>query len=407
VNEAENHVIEHALRELLSEETTDLPQRVLQAWRSSAPLAAPTDRLASKRSKLPHLIAAAVLLIAAVLIFQLGFRDEHALSDSLVIATSERPLGVLVQGDAYERTQSSFRVGDTLVNGPLHESELALSDGDSITLGRCSMLAFQRDRSGLLIEPRLGRVTLHASDGSPVRVHTSLGTVTLDSPGELQVDVLAEGYDLEHPELFQQLSKDIHMKTAALPLILTAVTLVEGTALLETSAGVRRLESGATLREQEDGVSSAAVKAKLLEEVGTWDLTVTDVGPSDTPVKPFSGVEVIVAGPGDEWLITDMTVTRGQQAISLHTVIGYDRRHRSYTGSLVDSFGGEMGLIKGTPESDLATRTLNMFSVRSTPGFDVRWRMTWDNPNQRRTEMEVLQGETWVLQREILHERRQ
>ena len=194
---------------------------------------------------------------------------------------------------------------------------------------------------------------------------------------------------------------------SSLPLILTIVTVLEGTALLETTTSARNLVAGETLQDHEDEVPSKAIKSKLLEAVGTWDLTVTEMDRNGQPGRTLQGEEICLAGPGDEWLISDMTLMSGQQKVTTHTVLGFNARKRSYTGTIVDNFGGEMGLIRGTVGADLESRTLNMFSAESTPGFDVRWHMRWESPDERRTKMEVLRGDEWVLLREIVHRRRE
>ncbi len=196
------------------------------------------------------------------------------------------------------------------------------------------------------------------------------------------------------------------MKSSA-ALILTFVTVVEGTALLENTAGARLLVAGETIQDHEDTFPAKEIKSKLLEAVGTWELTMTRINPNGEPGKSFQGEEICQAGPGDQWLITDMTVATGPRAVKVHTVIGYNPGKRAYTGTLFDSFGGEMGLLRGTVGEDLEARTLNMFSAEGTPGFDVRWRMTWVGRNERRTVMETLRGDDWVPISEIIHRRKQ
>ncbi|MCP3919019.1 MAG: DUF1579 domain-containing protein [bacterium] len=87
------------------------------------------------------------------------------------------------------------------------------------------------------------------------------------------------------------------------------------------------------------------------------------------PAIAEQGEEVCRAGPGGKWLLSDLTIRRGEREIELLTVVGYDKRARGYTGVLVDSFGGELGLLKGEPTADLDERTLQRFSTQSTPGY--------------------------------------
>ena len=196
------------------------------------------------------------------------------------------------------------------------------------------------------------------------------------------------------------------MKTA-LPLILTAVTVVQGQALLETPSGTRSLEAGATLQDEGAANRAERIQERLLQEVGTWDLTVTQITPTGERSEPLEGVEICRAGPGDQWLLSEMSISLGTREIETHTVIGFNRRKGAYTGTLIDNFGGEMGLLKGTPSSDLDSRMLQMFSAEGTPGFDARATMTWEGEDVRRTELTVLQDEEWVLIREIVHRRRE
>lgn len=132
----------------------------------------------------------------------------------------------------------------------------------------------------------------------------------------------------------------------------------------------------------------------------------TELGRGGVRSAPVTGVEVCRPGPGGNWLLTEMSITWGGEEVATFTLIGLDPRAGQYTGTLVDSFGGELGLLKGTPDPELETRTLRMYSARSTPGFDARWIMRWQGPDQRTTRIEVLRGEEWVPLREIVHTRR-
>ena len=268
------------------------------------------------------------------------------------------------------------------------------------------MLIFERDESGLVIAPLVGQVTVQATGPSDLRVRTSVGTLAVGEAGKLQIELLADGYGLDHPEQFQQLAKEIHMKSS-IAAILTLVTVVEGTSTLETETGARQLVAGETVQDHKDVVSPKAIRSKLLEAVGTWDLTMTRMDPNGQPGKTVQGEEICQAGPGDQWLITDMTLSLGPRAMIVHTVVGYNPAKRNYNGTLFDSFGGEMGLLRGPVGDDLETRTLSMYSGQGTPGFDVRWRMRWVSPDERRTIMEVLRDEEWVQVSEIVHRRRE
>ncbi len=404
MNEAQDKVLEHALRELLYEETTDLPQKVLRALRDSELSEVQSETGVGKILKRYLWPLAAAAVVVALLLINESLQGS-APDDSVLVATSEHALGVLREGDPDTHMQSSFQVGETLVNGPLRESQVTLSSGESITLGRCSMLTFEYDDSGLVIAPLVGQVTVQTSARSDLRVRTSLGTLAVGDAGKLQIEMLADGYGLENPEQFQQLAREIHMKTSV-ALILTLVTVVEGTALLENATGARQLVAGETIQDHEDKFPAKVIKSKLLEAVGTWELTMTQMDQNGEPGKSFKGEEICQAGPGDKWLITDMTVFTDPQTM-VHTVVGYNGGKRAYTGTLFDNFGGEMGLIRGTVGEDLESRTLNMFSAEGTSGFDLRWRMSWVSPSERLTVMEVLRGEDWVQISEIIHRRKE
>lgn len=404
MNRAEDHVLEHALGALLGAPPTDLPTKVLRSLRQG------TER-ADSRATPPRPAARLVWIlsaVAALLVVAWWFDGRLRRTDptsSTFVATSAVELGVFRAGERIQRRQTSFRSGETLVNGPEREQRVSLSTGSTITMGRCAMLTLARDEEGLVVVPHLGRATLEVADRSALRVRTDLGTLVVQGPSAARVELLVAGYGLEHPERFQQLAEEIHMNSA-LPMVMTVATLVAGTAVIETTTGTRSLRLGESIVHQEVDVSVELIKEKLLEEVGTWDLTVTNIDRDGHPAEPLKGVEVCRAGPGGEWLLSELSVRQGEREIATHTVIGYDSRNEAYTGSLIDSFGGEMGLLRGTAQKDLGSRTLQMFSARSTPGFDARSHMRWESPSRRVTEIEVLRDEEWVLIREIIHQRR-
>jgi len=411
VNEAEEQVLEHALRELLDQKTTDLPQVVLKALRSSPEAESGIDTTGAatprrRRWPVPAAAIAATGLALFSLYFVVAEDPAQGLGELELVASASQAIDVLHAGDPVARMQSSFRPGETLVNGPTREQRITLATGESILLGRCSMLTFEQDASGLRIAPLVGEVTIETSRASDLRVRTELGEIALNQPGSLRVELIADGYGLEHPDLFQQLAKEIHMKSS-LAFILTLVTVLEGTALLDSADGARSLTAGETLREEQEVLPVAAIRARLLDAIGMWDLTVTEIGRDGQRGRVHKGEEYCGAGPGDKWLVTDTTLLPGGEPITIHTVVGYDPRNKIFTGTLFDSFGGEMGLLRGTPGKDLDSRTLSMYSEKSTPGFDIRWHMRWIGPDERQTRMEILQDEEWVLVRELVHRRRE
>ena len=211
MSDAEERVLEHALREILREESSDLPERVLHAWHASQDPAPAVRRRVAR----PMSLAAALLAVLLAGVFAvrsvLGPAAAPALpveiAEAAELGTSSEAIEVLRPGDPQRRPRSSFRDGDTLVNDPERERELELTGGASITLGRCSMLAFARSDTGLALTPLVGQVTLRGSTASNAHLRTPLGELTLAGAGVLRVDVQADGYGLEHPERFHQLAK--------------------------------------------------------------------------------------------------------------------------------------------------------------------------------------------------------
>jgi hypothetical protein len=400
MNAAEEHVLEHALGELLGEEQTDLGERVLRELRS-----AQEREARPPKGRLLWLASAAAVLVAAFFIVD-SIRDEGTADDTVALATSEGPLDVFREGELEPRPLDAFGPGETIINGPESERRFVLASGEAIHMGPCSMVTLDRDAQGTLLSPLLGSVTLEANARSNVRIRTNIGTLALRAPGQLRVEMLAEGYTLEHPERFKQLAQEIHMKSAIAPLILTVATVVEGSALLETAEGSRPLAAGESLQGQ-SGPSTEQIQRKLMEQVGTWDLSVTNVDLTGKRAEPIKGVETCRAGPGDKWLISESKIQAGTREVSMLTVVGFNPGKGSYTGNLVDSFGGEMGMLRGTPTEDLQVRTLEMFSAVGTPGFDARSHMRWESPDLRYTTLEILREEEWVMIRETVHRRRE
>lgn len=415
MNPAEESVLEHALGELLGARKSDLADRVLERLdagehgpaESRTDSSAPTVPHWTPRRRFGPSTAAAAVLVSVALGLALWVAASvrrNALED--VVATSVGRIGVLRPG-ATELVQArKFRSGETLVSGPEREERVRLRSGATLTLGRCAMVALVHDDGRLVPEARMGRATLRAAPSAELRARTELGTFIIQPGGSLQVDALVDGYDLEHPERFQELAKEVHMKIA-IPVVATTAILLQGTAMLETASGRVPVRLDEEVREDPVSVSPTEVLEKLLEEVGTWDLTITNFDADGKPGAPLKGSEVCWAGPGDRWLLSEQTVNQDGRTLSVVTLVGYDPRRRQYTGSLADSFGGEIGLLKGTPDGDLAARELFMYSGQGTPGFDVRAEMRWETPDRRTTSLEALRDGEWVLVRKLVHERQE
>lgn|GEM_PF-3332784 len=405
MNAAEEQVLEHALEEILGEGETELAERVLRRLREQeSEEARPVGpRREGPRRRL--LWAAAAALLAASLWLFDWFRDDASPASRGVIATADAPLEVLRPGDPRPVTRSEFHLGETLVNGPGGERRIELASGATVQMGPCTMLTLESAAAGVLLEPRVGVVTVRAPSISAPRIRTSLGTLTLNAPGTLRVEGFAEGYTLEEPVRFRRLAQEIHMKTA-LPLVLTTVALLQGSATLESPSGIRNLSEGESIRQAEPERPVAGAEALLLREVGTWDLVMTHIGPDGSRQQTLEGVEVCRAGPGEKWLLSEQTVTHEGREMSVMTVVGYEARKQRYTGSLADSFGGEIGILKGSVDLESETRTLEMYSADGTPGFEARMTMRWTGEDERVTELEAMVDGDWILVREIVHRRR-
>lgn len=222
---AQDSVLERALGDVLGARCGDMAERVLARLKQAGAERAPGEPAFDARQDRRLWLAAAALVLVGSLLVARALRDRDGALPTTTLATADLPLGVLRAG----------------------ERELTLASGDSLRMGPCSLVTLDRDERGLLVEPRLGSFTLRTDGRAPARVRTRLGTAAPAGPSELRTEMLADGYDLRHPERFQQLAQEIHMK-AALPVIVTLATLVQGAALLESEGGARSLAPGETLQ---------------------------------------------------------------------------------------------------------------------------------------------------------------
>ena len=102
MKEAQDKVLEHALRELLYEETTDLPRKVLRALRNSEQEDVPVETgVASPRKRFLLPLVAAAVVVTLLLIREV--LQGPAPGDSVLVATSEQGVGVFRQGEVPAR----------------------------------------------------------------------------------------------------------------------------------------------------------------------------------------------------------------------------------------------------------------------------------------------------------------
>lgn len=387
-------VLECALHVALAAPRGDATLRVLTRWRAGDvgdPDAVADAMPPPRRRRLqPWAAAGAAAALVAVGWLLFANRSPTELGRSVQTVATLRP------GSMQSHRSARFIADDTmLAEAP---TTIDLVDGTRLTLAAQTMLTVGERDGAVVVVARLGALRIERSAATSLLVETPLGT--LDLAGKASLAIRIDPVDYRTP--FPTLTEEIHMQSRTF-LLTTSLTLLAGAARLLDGAAAGELEPGRTVQDPAPGPDPYSTV--LFEEVGTWTLQITDFVDGKAG-EPFEGNETCTAGPGGKWLFEDMEFTRGGRKISVHIVIGYDSRRQRYSGSLVDSFGGEMALLEGDKGADSKVRVLDERGFHGEAEDRSRFTMRWLGDNERLTTFETRVGDTWVKRREMKHHRR-
>ncbi|MEO6595613.1 MAG: DUF1579 family protein [Planctomycetota bacterium] len=388
------HGLEYALHVAFAAPRGDATLRVLTRWRAGDvgdPNAIAAAMPLPRRRRWQALAAAgaaAALVAVGWLLF--ASRTPAELARSVQTVATLRP------GSMQSHPSARFVVDDTvLADAP---TALDLGDGTRLSLAAQTMLTVGERDGAVVIVARLGALRVERNAVASLLVVTPLGTLQLDGRASLAIRI--DPVDYRTP--FPTLTEEIHMQSRAV-LLTTSLTLLVGAARLLDGSGAGELEPGRTVQDPAPGPDP--FRTVLFDEVGTWTLQITDFVDGKAR-EPFEGIETCTAGPGGKWLFEDMESTRGARKIAVHIVISYDGKRQRYSGSLVDSFGGEMALLEGGKGADSKIRVLDERGFHG--GAEDRNRVTMRGlgNDERLTTFETREGDTWVKRREMKHHRR-
>ena len=385
-------VLDCALQLVLAPPRVDATARVLERWRAGErgdprALGEPVEDT-PRRWRWWWLVPAAALVVAAFMIWPRN--------GASALARSDEPVAVLRSGSMHATNATRFVPGDTLlVDGPA-VTRIALADGTRLELGPRTLLELaERDGVPLLV-PRLGSLRVERDGGNALLIDSAFGTLEVGPRAALEIELDADDYRTPFPRLTQE----IHMNMNTLFLSAT-LTLVSGTAYLQDGPAPGPLTPGETRTQTPP---KDPLQELLLAEIGTWDLEITEFTRGSDETRQYRGIETCSAGPGNEWVISDTRLRRGNSLIADHVVLGYSRHHQRYFGSLVDNFGGGIGLIEGAPGPDPRSRILTMRLLDEEAS--ARDTMRWIGDDERHTLTEVREGGAWIKVRETRHLRR-
>jgi hypothetical protein len=392
VSRESTSVLDCALHLVHTTPRADAAERVVARWRAGergdpSALLEECPVRAQPRRRGWMLVASAALLIVALTIWSQSRTHE--------LARSAEPLTVLRAGTLDARRDVRFAAGDSLVVEAHSQAELTLADGTRIALGPRTLLELAERAGAPILTAHVGSTRIERESGRTLFLSTPLGTVEVGPQASLVL--VLEPADYRTP--FPRIVEELHMHTRTI-LLSASLTLLTGSATLIDGATAGPLAPGQT-------VQSAAPAADprnelLLAELGTWDLEFTDFKAGAETAR-FSGTEICTAGPGREWLFSDMTFKRSTREISAHVVLGYSAHHKQYFGSLVDNFGGGMAVFEGSGGPDPRCRVLESRLLGG--GESARSTMCWISDDERQTVLEVREDERWIKIREIRHVR--
>ncbi len=390
MNRHNARVLECALHVHLAPPRSDLALRVLHRWQAGDRGDTDATARASRRPTLRQWrvwLAAMLATLASVWVW-----SNQAAQP---LATSALAVATLRPASAEPHARTHFAAKDTLWLPP--NARIEVTDRGQVTASTDTMLMLDRMNHATLVVAQLGSLQIECQS-QPLLVRTPLGTVELGAASRLLLHLVPDDYSTP----FRELATDMHMHTRTI-LLSTSITLLAGAGRLLDGPTPGELTVGQTV--QDPAPAADPHSTALFDEIGAWTVQMTDF--VDGKAQPsYEASEVRTAGPGRKWLLGNMEFRRGDRLVQAHEVTGYNSKRMLYTGSFVDSFGGQMALLEGAKGEDPKVRVLMMRGFHGDRDDNGRITMRWINANERATVLEAKVDGKWVTVREMKHLRK-
>lgn len=391
-------VLEQALAQVFGAPLADLTPGVLEGWRrgdsGTHGTRAPAATRAPRRRWRFAALAAAAVLAVLWLARERGAAPTSVTSDVPVVASDPGPW----------RPSATLRLHAGQTVHAERDAALALGGGVGLELVAGAVIRLEAAGPQAAVLLLAGELTL-TSAVRPALLRVGAARVEL-APGacvRARTPDFTDSY-VTPPSSLPFLPRDLHMNHIA-PATAALFTLLAGHADLADAGGSRPLPPHVAVA-SDDGAADDPVREQMKLEAGTWDLSITDLRDGQ-PVGKRTGTEVCTLPSTGEWLLSDTTMERaGGPTVWAHVVLGYQPEKRLWSGSLVDSFGGDMALVAGTAGEDPTVRVVSMLRFSDKSAYGTRATMRWVSDDERLTVWEDLVGEDWVVLREVVHKRR-
>ena len=132
------------------------------------------------------------------------------------------------------------------------------------------------------------------------------------------------------------------------------------------------------------------------QDAGTWDCEVGMffAGPNNPPIK-FKGQEVNKLVSNDLYMQTTFTCEMGNRLFEGHSLVGYDPRTKTYTGTWVDSFTAVPSAIKGKYDAKKNTFTVlsTVVDLENDEELKQKQVTTWKDKSNKTFTIYLLMGE--------------
>lgn len=388
-------VLECALAVALAPPRSDVTLRVLARWRAGQQ----GGRVPAPRRANRVRLAVAAAACAAIAAGAWLARPEPAMARASDVVQVRRA------GERHARASERLASGDRL--WAARPCDLTLADGTRVALAAHTVLAVAQRADRAVLHLLLGKVRIERAAPTPLLLDTNLGTIEI-ATGACEAVAVPRDYTLDVPALAEEMLMKELPRDAKTVLLTTTFLLTTGHARVLDGPHAGDVPPGRSLQDPKEAIDPR--DRQLMLEVGEWDLEITDFVPgrsaTGTTTRTYRGTEVCRAGPGREWLLSDVEFQRDGVKIEGHLVLGYDDVRLRYVGSFVDTFGGNMALVEGPAGDDVKKRVLETRGFRSDRADVARFTMRWIDDRQRHTTLETRDGEAWIKVREIVHVRR-
>ncbi|MEW4528046.1 DUF1579 family protein [Maioricimonas sp. JC845] len=131
----------------------------------------------------------------------------------------------------------------------------------------------------------------------------------------------------------------------------------------------------------------------LMRDAGVWDCTLKMYlqGPDGPPVE-YVGTEVNRRVSGGLGLQTKFTAKMGDRDFEGYSLMGYDPRSETYSGTWIDNFNGGPSQVSGTYDDESKTMTAYNTVVDAATGTEIRQKQVtvWQDRSHKTFELYIV-----------------